>query len=108
MWYLHANIIGILASVTSNFILNKYWTFGDKDFAIKKTLIQYGKFSLFSATGALVELGVVFAVVDGNGLSYPLSLVIGVLTAAFGNFILNKKWKDTRANFCRSRRKEVI
>ncbi|MFB5620422.1 MAG: glycosyltransferase [Nitrosopumilus sp.] len=92
MWYLHANIIGILASITSNFILNKYWTFNDRNFAIKQTLIQYGKFSLFSTVGALVQLGVVFSLVDGNGWSYPFSLGIGVLTAAFGNFILNKKW----------------
>jgi len=92
MWYLHANIIGIFASITSNFILNKYWTFGDRDFTTKKTLIQYGKFSLFSAAGALVQLGVVFSLVDGNNWSYPVSLGVGVLTAAFGNFIFNKKW----------------
>ena len=92
MWYLHANIIGIIASITSNFILNKYWTFNDRDFAPTKTLIQYGKFSFFSTIGALVQLGVVFSLVDGNNWSYPLSLGVGVLAAAFGNFILNKKW----------------
>ena len=46
MWYLHANVIGIIASITTNFMLNKAWTFGDRDFRIKKTLSQYGKFAI--------------------------------------------------------------
>jgi len=92
MWYLHANIIGIIASMTSNFILNKYWTFEDKDFSTKKTLSQYGKFVGFSSLGALVQLGMVFSLVEVSQIAYPIALILAVLTAAFGNFILNKKW----------------
>lgn len=92
MWYLHANLIGIIASITTNFLLNKTWTFGDRDFSKKRTLKQYGKFVTFSSLGALVQLGMVFYLVDGYGLSYPVSLVFAVLTAAFGNYVLNKKY----------------
>ena len=92
LWYLHANLIGIGASITTNFILNKTWTFGDRDFSKKRTLKQYGKFVTFSSLGALVQLGMVFYLVDGHGFSYPISLILAVLTAAFGNFILNKKY----------------
>jgi len=92
MWYLHANIIGITASMTTNFILNKYWTFEDKDFSTKKTLSQYGKFVGFSSLGALVQLGMVFSLVEASQIAYPIALTIAVFTAAFGNFILNKKW----------------
>ena len=92
MWYLHATVIGIFASITSNFVLNKIWTFGDRDFKIKKTISQYGKFAMFSSLGALVQLGMVYFLVDGNSIAYPLALIIAVITAAFGNFILNKKW----------------
>jgi len=92
MWYLHATTIGIFASITSNFILNKIWTFSDKDFKIKKTFSQYGKFAMFSSLGALVQLGMVYFLVDGNNITYPLALIIAVITAAFGNFVLNKKW----------------
>ena len=35
LWYLHANVIGIIASISTNFILNKAWTFGDRDFSAK-------------------------------------------------------------------------
>ena len=92
MWYLHATIIGISVSITTNFILNKAWTFSDRDFRIKKTLTQYGKFAMFSSLGALVQLGMVYFLVDSIEISYPLALILAVMTAAFGNFVFNKKW----------------
>jgi dolichol-phosphate mannosyltransferase len=92
MWYLHANIIGIIASITTNFIFNKAWTFGDRDFGIKRTVSQYGKFAMFSSLGALIQLGMVYLLVDNVEISYPLALILAVMTAAFGNFIFNKKW----------------
>ncbi len=92
LWYLHANMIGIIASITTNFLLNKTWTFGDRDFSTKRTIKQYGKFVTFSSLGALVQLGMVFYLVDEYQLSYPISLVLAVLSAAFGNYILNKKY----------------
>lgn len=91
MWYLHANIFGIIASISTNFILNKVWTFEDRDFSRKKTLTQYGKFSLFSSLGALVQLGIVFLLVDSYNIAYPLALISAIGIAAFSNFILNKK-----------------
>ncbi len=92
IWYLHATVMGIALSVTSNFFLNKYWTFEDRDFSAKKTSIQYGKFAGFSSIGALVQLGMVYYLVDGFDLSYPIALILAVGTAAFSNFVLNKKW----------------
>ncbi len=92
MWYLHANVIGIIASITTNFILNKFWTFEDKDFSTKKTLLQYGKFVGFSSLGALVQLSIMFSLMESSQIVYPVVLTLAVLTAAFGNFILNKKW----------------
>lgn len=92
MWYLHATMMGIVFSITSNFILNKYWTFEDRDFSTKRTLIQYGKFTGFSSIGAIVQLGMVYYLVDELSVLYPISLILAVGTAAFSNFVLNKKW----------------
>jgi dolichol-phosphate mannosyltransferase len=92
MWYIHATILGIIFSISSNFVLNKYWTFEDRDFSARSTIIQYGKFSGFSSFGALIQLGMVYSLVDEFSLSYPIALVLAVGTAAFSNFILNKKW----------------
>ena len=92
LWYLHANIIGITISMTTNFILNKIWTFEDKDFSTKAIIKQYSKFVGFSTLGAMVQLAMVFSLVEWHQMTYPLALILAVATAAFGNFVLNKKW----------------
>ena len=92
LWYLHANLIGIFTSISSNFFLNKSWTFEDKDFQPRKTISQYVKFISFSSFGALVQLGMVFTLVENYQIDYPLALILAVFAAAFGNFILNKKY----------------
>ena len=45
MGYIQATIGGIIVSNISNFLLNKVWTFEDRDFAVRKTLRQYGLFA---------------------------------------------------------------
>ncbi|SVC20072.1 uncharacterized protein METZ01_LOCUS272926, partial [marine metagenome] len=91
-WYIHATIIGIAVSMSSNFILNKIWTFEDRNFEAKKTLAQYGKFVGFSSLGALIQLGMVYVLVDNYQFVYSLALILAVIIAASSNFILNKKW----------------
>jgi len=92
LWFVHANVYGIAASMISNFFLNKYWTFEDRDFKPKKTITQFLKFISFSSIGALLQLGIVFSLIEQYDVGYPIALLIGVLSAAFGNFMLNKKF----------------
>jgi len=91
LWFVHANIYGITASIITNFFLNKFWTFEDRSFNPKKTIVQFLKFVGFSSLGAIIQLGIVFSLIDQYEITYPMALLIGVLSAAFGNFILNKK-----------------
>ena len=91
-WYIHATIIGIAVSMSSNFILNKIWTFEDRNFEAKRTLAQYAKFIGFSSLGALIQLGMVYVLVDNYQFAYPLALILAVVIAASSNFIFNKKW----------------
>lgn len=92
LWYLHANMVGIIFSVTSNFILNKIWTFEDKDFGTKKTIKQYGLFAGFSGIGAMLQLVMVYYFIESHHMSYAIALLLAVGIASIGNFILNKKW----------------
>jgi len=91
-WYIHATIIGIAVSMTSNFILNKIWTFEDRNFEDRRTLVQYGKFVAFSSLGALIQLGMVYVLVDNYQFVFLHALILAVIIAATSNFILNKKW----------------
>jgi dolichol-phosphate mannosyltransferase len=78
-----------------NYMISLLFTGGISDmwyFRIKKTISQYGKFAMFSSLGALVQLGMVYFFVDQIEITYPLALILAVITAAFGNFVFNKKW----------------
>jgi dolichol-phosphate mannosyltransferase len=90
-WYLQASTIGIILSITSNFFLNKIWTFEDRNFSAKNTLKQYGMFLGLSTVGAVVQLILLYLFVQ-SGFQYTASLVLAVATASVSNFLLNKKW----------------
>jgi dolichol-phosphate mannosyltransferase len=90
--YTTATLVGIICSITSNFLLNKRWTFEDKDFAAWNTLKQYGMFAGISSMGASLQLLIVYLLMEVVGFNYPLSLSIGVAIASISNFLLNKKW----------------
>lgn len=92
LWYLHATMVGIIFSITSNFILNKIWTFENRNFDLRKTVTQYGLFLGFSGVGAILQLGLVYYLVDSRHLEYGISLILAVAIASIGNFLLNKKW----------------
>jgi dolichol-phosphate mannosyltransferase len=78
--------------MTSNFFLNKLWTFEDREFNAKETGIQFGMFIGFSSLGAIIQLLLVYALVENYDMEYPPSLIAAVAAASVGNFLLNKKW----------------
>jgi dolichol-phosphate mannosyltransferase len=92
VWYLYSAVMGILISMSSNFFLNKLWTFEDRKFRLKETGIQYGMFIGFSSLGAIVQLLILYALVENYNMEYPPALIIAVAAASVGNFLLNKKW----------------
>ncbi|MGA9155132.1 MAG: glycosyltransferase family 2 protein [Candidatus Nitrosopolaris sp.] len=90
-WYIQASTIGIFLSITSNFFLNKIWTFEDRNFSSSNTLKQYSKFLGLSTVGAIVQLMLLFLLVQ-YGFQYTASLILAVGAASVSNFLLNKKW----------------
>ncbi|MDQ4073496.1 MAG: glycosyltransferase family 2 protein [Thermoproteota archaeon] len=89
--YLQSTSIGILTSITTNFIFNKFWTFEDRNYSPRHLAKQYLLFLLISSLGASIQLSLVYYLTETR-LPYELSLVISVLVAAVGNFILNKRF----------------
>ena len=89
--YIDATLLGIICSITSNFLLNKRWTFEDKDFSPKHTLKQYGTFAGFSSIGAALQLLIVYLLTESAGFNYEPSLLIAVAIASISNFLLNKR-----------------
>jgi dolichol-phosphate mannosyltransferase len=90
MGYIQATIGGIIVSNISNFLLNKVWTFEDRDFTLRKTLRQYGLFAAITSGGAGIQLGILHVLLQ-SGFSYEASLLVAVAIASVSNFLLNKK-----------------
>ncbi len=90
-WYLEASIIGAIISMTSNFFLNKYWTFEDKRFEVRSTARQYLSFIGMSAIGLIIQISLLYYMVE-NFVPYRMSLIISIAVATTINFILNKKF----------------
>jgi dolichol-phosphate mannosyltransferase len=89
LWYLLSSAIAIYVSMTTNFILNKTWTF--KDSMVKqKTIFMYGKFIGISLVGMLIQLGFNYIFVDKLSMYYLLAALISIIIASGVNFVLNR------------------
>jgi dolichol-phosphate mannosyltransferase len=90
-WYIHASMLGIGLSMTTNFILNKIFTFKDKNFSLSHLVKQYAFYVFFTVIGAGIQIFVLYFFVE-EGIIYSISLLLGVIAGSISNFILNKKW----------------
>jgi dolichol-phosphate mannosyltransferase len=90
LWYIEASVIGAAISSTSNFFLNKYWTFEDRRFGVRSTVKQYASFIGTSAVTLLIQISLLYLMVE-NLIPYRLSLIVSIAIATTINFILNKK-----------------
>jgi dolichol-phosphate mannosyltransferase len=91
IWYIYATFFGIVISITSNFLLNKIWTFEDKDFSPKHFLKQYSLFMALCTLGGVIQLSLVYIFVEYSHIQYAVSLIMAVAIASLSNFVLNKR-----------------
>ena len=91
IWYMYATLFGIVLSITSNFLLNKIWTFEDRNFSPRHFLRQYALFLALCTMGAVIQLSLVYVFVDYSHITYAVSLILAVCIASLSNFLLNKK-----------------
>jgi len=91
LWYFLSYFIGISISITSNFMLNKLWTFkgaiGDE-----KTIIMYSKFVGVSLLGMWIQLGTTYLLVESLSFYYMLAALISIGIAGGVNFLINRRW----------------
>jgi len=91
IWYIYATLFGIIISITSNFLLNKIWTFEDRDFSPRYFVRQYSLFMALCTLGAVIQLSLVYIFVEYSHIQYAVSLIMAVSIASLSNFLLNKK-----------------
>jgi dolichol-phosphate mannosyltransferase len=82
--------ISIEVSIITNFILNNFFTFADRN--TRSIIVFLGrliKFNLICLIGALIQIGVTNLLAVGLGLYDLLSLVIAIVVAMLWNYLLN-------------------
>ena len=90
IYYMLSAVIAFLFAVTNSFLLNKTWTFEEK---IKyKTKSKYAKFIFVSIIALVVNLILLYALVEYLGVWYMAAQVIGILSNLLVNFFGNKLW----------------
>jgi len=94
--YLTATLAFVLAA-SNNFLLNKYWTFSEKSKG-SRFVSQYMQFLLVSIGGLLLNLGIMYFLIEGAGLWYNWAKAFAVLIVVMWNFGLNKAWTFRSAN----------
>jgi dolichol-phosphate mannosyltransferase len=92
MIYLPAAVLSFVAAVTFNFAGNRLFAFKDQSRLAGSTTAQYTKFFVVSVASLMVNLAVLFALVDVGHLWYMLGQVLAILTATGSNFAGNKFW----------------
>jgi len=91
LWYFLSYTLAISASITSNFILNKFWTFRDS-IKSQRTIVMYVKFASVSFLGMGIQLGSVYYLVESLSVYYMLAALISISIAGAINFIINRSW----------------
>jgi len=102
--FVAANLGGFVVSVLTNFLLNDWWTWGDREKRGRQHYVQrLGKFYVVSSAAGAVQVGVAWAfrtfvflpLVSGEGELGWLeqgAVVIGVGVATLINFVANHIW----------------
>ena len=91
LWYFLSYTLAISASITSNFILNKFWTFRDS-INSQRTIVMYVKFVSVSLLGMAIQLGTVYLLVESLSVYYMLAALVSISIAGIINFIINRRW----------------
>lgn len=89
VFYLLAATISFIAAVINNYLLNKVWTFQDKNRNFFKQFVQ---FLLVSLVGLGLNLLILYLLVDKAHLWYIFAKVLATGVVLIWNFIANKFW----------------
>ncbi len=81
-----ANTMGFTCAASSNFMLNRSWTFHSAEPSI---YMQYGKFVGIALIGLLINNLIIFLLVSYRQLNFYLAKFIAIAVVMIWNFSLN-------------------
>ncbi|HEX6645829.1 MAG TPA: GtrA family protein [Nitrososphaeraceae archaeon] len=98
--HIQSSIFGIIVSLSSNFMLNKLWTFRDRTMKYDILLRQYLKYFFFNSVGVIIQISIVYGF-GKTSIDYGAVIIFAISIASILNYIVNKK-------FIFKNRKEIV
>jgi len=92
VWYILAAAIAFGVAVTSNYILNKIWTFHYKTTSASVFFGSYAKFISISIIGLVINLAILYVLVEYFHIWYIFSQIIAIGIATLWNYGGSKTW----------------
>ncbi len=86
-WYLLSATFGFIGGATTNYLLNRFWTFKNKD---KRIARQVSIFLIIAAVGIVLNNTILAIGVEIFGLWYMLAKVISTVITLIWNFVGHK------------------
>ena len=90
IYYIFSAVFAFLIAVTNSFLINKVWTFNEK--LGHKISSRYPKFIFVSVIALIINLIVLYVLVEFFGIWYILAQIFGISTNLLINFFGNKIW----------------
>lgn len=91
-----ASALGIVVSVTANFIFNDAWTWGDRQKGIRKrdAAMRFGAYALGAGFGVALQFGT-FVLLDAafglEGLFVYVAQALGIGVGMVANYVINNR-----------------
>lgn len=94
-----AFVLGITVSIFSNFVLNYFWTWGDRTSGESgRFLKRLGKFYLVSSASCGVQFATAFILKTHFNIYYLLAQLTGILLGTLISFTVNHLWTFRKKN----------
>jgi dolichol-phosphate mannosyltransferase len=92
VYFMLSSLVGIEASILSNYVLNDSWTFGD----IPDNKYSWGsriiRFHAVSFGGIFINSSTLYLLTTVFGIYYILSNLVGIFLAFAWNFLINRRY----------------
>ena len=87
-----ANSLGFICAASSNFVLNKVWTFHDTN---PDQFTQYGKFILIALIGLGLNNLIIYLLINKRGVKFYWAKLFAVGVVVLWNFVANYNFTFT-------------
>lgn len=81
-----ANAIGFTSAASSNYILNRIWTFNSHN---PEIALEYGRFLGISLIGLLINTLVIYLLVSKSKVNFYLAKLAAIVIVTIWNFVVN-------------------